>query len=176
MPDSPFAQYSYQVRMDWGVEGVRRLAASDVVVVVDVFGHPDPDHPVVAAAGDALVLAGGLRNATAVARRVLAEQTARSARTSVALIAMDADGRYAVENQLGAGAVIAALGDLGIDHSSPEAAVAGEGFRALRAAATHLLTASGTGRAMIERGEREAVLAAAERDATSEVPVLRRGG
>lgn len=160
--------------MEWGAAGMRRLAASDIVVLVDVFDVPGPRHPLVEAAGDVLVLAGGLRNAAAVARRVLDEQTRRAARTSVALIAMDADGRFAVENQLGAGAVVAALGDLGIDHSSPEAAVAGEGFRALRGAARHLLTASGTGRAMIDRGERDAVLAAAERDATSDVPELRR--
>ena len=173
MPDSPFSQFSYQVRMEWGPDGLRRLAASDLVVVVDVFGTTNAGDAVVAAAGDARVAAGGLTNAAAVARWVLDEQTARAARTSVAVIAMDAEGRYAVENHVGAGSVIAALGDLGIDHCSPEAAVAGEAFRALRGAARHLLTASGTGRAMADAGDRDVVLAAAALDTTSEVPLLR---
>jgi len=88
----------------------------------------------------------------------------------------DDDGlRFAVDDLLGAGAVIAALGDLGIDHASPDAAVAGEGFRALGGAVRHLLTASGTGRALAADGRREAVLASAARDAASVVPILRDG-
>ena len=83
--------------------------------------------------------------------------------------------RFAVDDLLGAGAVVAALGDLGIDHASPDAAVAGEGFRALGGAVRHLLTASGNGRALAADGEREAVLAAASRDAASAVPVLHDG-
>ena len=61
--------------------------------------------------------------------------------------------------------MIAALGDLGIDHCSPEAAVVGEGFRALRGAMRHLLTASGSGRALADAGRRDEVLAAAALDA-----------
>ena len=37
MPGHPFDQSSYQVRLDWGVDGLVRVAPSDVVVVVDVL-------------------------------------------------------------------------------------------------------------------------------------------
>jgi 2-phosphosulfolactate phosphatase len=137
-----------------------------------------------AAAGrGALVLLGALRNASTVAAAVLAEQERRGARTSIAVIAAGemtgrdaaATVRFAVEDQLGAGAVVDALGALGIDHTSPDAAVAAESFRALRRAVKHLLTASGSGLELIERGMRDEVLAAAAVDAASVVPVLRDG-
>ncbi|MGN8553483.1 UNVERIFIED_CONTAM: 2-phosphosulfolactate phosphatase [Microbacterium sp. SLM126] len=202
---SPFDQSSYQVRFEWGADGLARLAPTDIVVVVDVLRFSSTviqaiereedvaldgaAHAVsingasVAATATGLVLLGGLRNAAAVARAVLAEQERRGARTSIAVIACgertsrdpDAPVRFAVEDLLGAGAVIDALADLGIDHSSPEAAVAGEGFRALRGAAKHLLTASGSGRELDLAGARDEVLAAAAVDAASVVPVLREG-
>ncbi|MFE7843835.1 2-phosphosulfolactate phosphatase [Microbacterium sp. NPDC057407] len=204
-PQSPFAQSSYQVRFEWGVEGLTRLAPADVTVVVDVLRFSSTvvqalergdtvaldaaaraislNGAAVAAAAPGLVLLGGLRNGAAVARAILAEQERRGARTSIAVVACGErtsrdDGapvRFAVEDFLGAGAVIAALSDLGIDHSSPEAAVAGEGFRALRGAAKHLLTASGSGRELEAAGLRDEVLAAAAVDAASVVPVLRDG-
>lgn len=205
MSASPFAQSSYQVRFEWGAEGLARLAPSEIVVVVDVLrfsstviqalerGESVPmdaaAHAVsrngaaVAAAASGLVLLGGLRNAAAVARAILAEQERRGARTGIAVIAAGeltsrepaAPLRFAVEDLLGAGAVIDALADLGIDHSSPEAAVAGEAFRALRGAAKHLLTASGSGRELEAAGRRDEVLAAAAVDAASVVPALRDG-
>ncbi|WP_164232864.1 2-phosphosulfolactate phosphatase [Microbacterium hydrocarbonoxydans] len=171
---SPFDQSAYQVRLEWGVDGLARLAPADVVVVVDVlrFSSTLPDTVaagvvvpladavewssngavvVSAAAPAATVLVGGIRNAAAVARSIATIQERRQARTSVSVIAageVAAEGglRFAVEDQLGAGAIIAALTDLGIDHTAPDAAVAAEGFRALRGALRHLLTASGSGR------------------------------
>lgn len=208
MPESPFDQSTYQVRFEWGVAGLARLAPADIVVVVDVLRFSTTvidavargeDHPADAAAhaisingvavaeaaarSGALVLLGALRNASAVADAVLAEQERRGARTSVAVIAAgeltgrDAGAtlRFAVEDQLGAGAIIDALGALGIDHTSPDAAVAAESFRALRRAVKHLLTASGSGLELIARGLRDDVLAAAAVDAASVVPVLRDG-
>src|SRR5688572_4164864 len=103
MPESPFDQSRYQVRLDWGLEGLRRLAPADIVVVVDVLrfsttvidavaggaDHPLDDAPApavsingaavaeAAAGSGALVLLGALRNATAVAAAVLAEQQRR---------------------------------------------------------------------------------------------------
>ena len=207
MPATPdaFDQSTYQVRLEWGTEGLDRLAPADVIVVVDVlrfsttviraledgveFPLDDAARAVSingaviaeAAAGTGVVLLGALRNASAVATAVVAEQERRGGRTSVAVIAAgertssDAASplRFAVEDFLGAGAVIAALADRGIDHSSPEAAAAAESFRALRGAARHLLTASGSGRELADR--RDEVHAAAAVDAASVVPVLRDG-
>lgn len=209
---SPFDQSRYQVRFEWGVAGLDRLAASDIVVVVDVLrfsatvtarvaaGETVPldaaahavsrnGAAVAARAGrigddsTSTVLLGGLGNATAVADVVLAEQHRRGARTSIAVIAAGelvtsdaaAPLRFAVEDLLGAGAVIDALGVLGLDHTSPEAAAACESFRGLRAAARHLLTASGSGQELIDRGARDEVLAAAAVDSSASVPVLRGG-
>ncbi|WP_309065825.1 2-phosphosulfolactate phosphatase [Microbacterium sp.] len=214
---SPFDQSTYQVRFDWGVEGLARIAPADVVVVVDVlrFSSSMADAvargdrmgreealvwsvngaAVAAAAADRadapVVLLGSIRNAAATARAVLAVQERRAARTAVTVIAAgertpEGGLRFAVEDQLGAGAVLAALSDLGIDHSSPEAAAAAESFRALRRALRHLLTASGSGRELAEGVEvtermRAAgvqpvtVADAAELDAVDAVPVLRDG-
>jgi 2-phosphosulfolactate phosphatase len=180
----------YQVRLAWGEQGLRRAGPSDLVVVVDVFGETEAALEAVENTRTARVLAGGLgdaatatgaevayagvRNAAAAARWVLARQEARGQRTSVSIVAAGVDG-YAVQDHLGAGAVIAALGDLGIDHCSPEAAVAGEAFRALRGALRHLFTASEAGRRRVSAGDRDAVLHAAARDAASLVPVLHDG-
>lgn len=215
----PFAQTSYQVRFEWGAEGLARLAPADVVVVVDVLRFSSTLADAVAggarialadavqwskngaavvtaaiAAPDAqepTVLVGGIRNAAAVARAVMTLQERRGDRVSVTVIAAgertDADElRFAVEDQLGAGAIIAALADLGIDHSSPEAAVAAESFRALRRGLRHLLIGSGSGREledgvpstarMAASAIRSATVAeAAELDAVDAVPQLRDG-
>lgn len=210
MPDAqhPFSQYDYQVRLDWGLDGLVRVGDADIVVVVDVlrfsttviraiedgqdFALDAAAHAVsingasiaeAAGRSGAIVLLGGLRNATAIARVAYAEQTRRGTRTRIAVIAcgeltgrgIEAHVRFAVEDQLGAGAVIDALAAEGIDHSSPEAAVAGESFRALRRAVTHLVSASGSGRELVAAGRRDDVLAAAAVDAASVVPVLRGG-
>ncbi|MCP2638017.1 2-phosphosulfolactate phosphatase [Microbacterium sp. HD4P20] len=198
MPESPFDQRRYQVRFEWGAAGLVRLAPADVIVVVDVLrfsttvtdavGRGDTvpldaaAHAVslngaavaqAAAVSDAVVMLGCLRNASAVARAILAEQQRRGDRTSIAVIAAgelagrepSAPLRFAVEDQLGAGAIIDALGALGVDHTSPEAAAACESFRGLRGAMRHLLTASGSGQELIERGARHEVLSAAAVDA-----------
>ena len=192
------AQANYQVRLEWGSAGLERLAPADVVVLVQTLGLsadalaaaeagtvlPLEGLPTAALAGRASggaahVLIGGIRNARAVADRILRLQTERAARTSIAIIAVgypDAENlRFAVDDLLGAGSVVAALGDLGIDHASPDAAVAGEGYRALRGAARHLLSASGTGRSLTDAGRAEVVQAAAARDAASVVPSLLDG-
>jgi len=189
---SPFDQSRYQVRLEHGVDGLRRLAPSDVVVIVDVLDVSrraidaavagidltvadlgDAARSTVAAAPASSVLVGGLRNAPAVAAAILAEQERRGQRTSVALVASTPHGRFAVENQLAAGAIIDGLAARGIDHSSPEAAVACEGFRALRGAVRHMVTAAGTGQLLVDEGLRDAVLAQARIDDTDAVPMLR---
>ncbi|WP_136042930.1 MULTISPECIES: 2-phosphosulfolactate phosphatase [unclassified Microbacterium] len=211
---SPFDQSTYQVRLDWGSAGLARLAPADIVVVVDVLRFSSTVIDAAAAGGDvslaeaegwsrngaavaaaaspeAIVLVGGIRNASAVAREVQTIQERRQARTSVAVIAAgeaDATGtlRFAVEDQLGAGAIILALSDRGIDHTSPDAAVAAEGFRALRGALRHMIGASGSGRELAEgvastaRIEASGLVPtattdAAALDAVDVVPVLRDG-
>lgn len=213
---SPFDQSAYQVRLDWGAAGLERLAPSDIVVVVDVLRFSSTVTDAVASGAEvrledarewsrngaavaaaaagtgATVLVGGIRNASAVAQAVQQTQEQRQSRTSIALIAageMDADGRlrFAVEDQLGAGAIVAALTDLGIDHTAPDAAVAAESFRALRPALRHLLTASGSGRELAAGVPATARMQAAGIvpsttadaaivDASAVVPVLREGG
>jgi 2-phosphosulfolactate phosphatase len=206
----PFSQPSYQVRFEWGVAGLARLAPADIVVVVDVLRFSSSVTDAVAAGGtisladaqtwsrngaavaaaaeDATVLVGSLRNASAVARTVLEVQNRRQARTSVNVIAAgeltDAgDLRFAVEDLLGAGTIIAALSDLGADHTSPEAAAACESARGLRRALRHLLTASGSAKEIAEGVGSTAKMiasgivptepaAASEVDATDVVPVL----
>ena len=200
-------QSTYQVRAEWGVAGLARLAPADVVIVVDALSFTTTVTDRVAAGitvalderGDdvslngaavaqaaagtgAIVLAGSLRNARAVANAVMRLQQQRGDRTSIAVIACGErvsrgsdEVRFAVEDQLAAGAVISALSDLGIDHTSPEAAVMGEASRALARACVHLLLASGSGRELVERGLRDEVLNAAARDAVNTVAVLRDG-
>lgn len=211
---SPFDQSTYQVRLDWGRAGLDRLAGADVVVVVDVLRFSSTVVDAVAsgaevgvaeaetwsrngaavaaaASRESTVLAGSIRNAGAVARAVQTIQERRQARTSVAVIAageLDENElvRFAVEDQLGAGAIIAALSARGIDHTAPDAAVAAEGFHALRAAVRHMVQASGSGReiaggvastARIEAAglTPTTVADAAVLDAVDVVPVLRDG-
>lgn len=211
---SPFDQSTYQVRLDWGTAGLARLAPADVVVIVDVLRFSSIVIDAVAAGGEVVlddarewsrngaalaaaapasstVLLGGLRNATAVARAVQELQERRQARTSVAVLAAgerDDAGelRFAVEDQFGAGAVVAALTDLGIDHTAPDAALAAEGFRSLRRALRHLVSASGSARELADGVEATARIEAAGLvptsaadaatvDAVDAVPVLRDG-
>lgn len=212
MNATPWDQGTYQVRFEWGIDGLHRLAAADIVVVVDVlrfsttvvdavaagnaYALDDAAHTrsingarVAAAAAtgrhgaEPMVMLGSLRNAAAVAGAARTEQHRRGGRTSISVIAAgelvgrdtNSPLRLAVEDQLGAGAVIDALGAGGIDHTSPEAAVAAEGFRALRGAVRHMLGASGSGRELAARGRGDEVANASAVDATSAVPVLRRG-
>ena len=211
----PFDQSTYQVRFEWGVAGLRRLAPADVIVVVDVLRFSSTVTDAVAsggtvdladaagwsrngaavaaaaASGDATVLLGSLRNAAAVAKTVLEIQNRRQQRTSVSVIAAGeltgaGELRFAVEDQLGAGTVIAALSDLGADHTSPEAAAVCESARGLRRATRHLLSASGSAKEIAEGVDATARIeavglvptattAAAEVDATEVVPVLTEG-
>ena len=130
-----------------------------------------------------IILLGALTNASAVADAVLAAQARRRARTSVAIIAagdrgssrLDGDTRFAVEDFLGAGAIIDALAAGGIDHTSPEAAAAGESFAALRRALRHLLAASGSGRELLAHGATAEVVDAAALNTSTIVPVLTNG-
>lgn len=180
------AQSSFQVRLAWGAAGLTRLAESGVVVIVDalpsvgdaagagsaaVAGVPATD--ALAARAAALphaptVFVASLRNAAVTAQAVYDEQISRGGRTAINLVLVGEpregsdEAGFAVEDYLAAGAVADGLTALGIDHSAPDVAVAGEGFRSLTRALKHLLSASASGLALGAADRRGDVQAAAE--------------
>ncbi len=170
-PD-PSTQARYQVRLDGGVAGARRIAAgADVIVWVDALPSVPP--PTAARRDEVLatmparpaVVSAGLADAPAVADWILALQTALGRRAYVAVVAagtVEADGswRACAEDQLAAVAWGDALAALGIDATSPEAAVACAAYQQLRPAVGHLVTASVSARRLDAAGHGGLVAAA----------------
>ena len=136
-------QHRYQVRFDWGIAGAEAVASdADVIVWVDAIGFSDvPELP-----GPGAVITTGFASAHAAAGWVAQLQKDLARRISIAVIAAGASRegapRYAVEDQLAAGAVIDGLARLGIDATSPEAAAAEGAYLHLARAVGHLVTAS----------------------------------
>ncbi|MFF2387799.1 2-phosphosulfolactate phosphatase [Agromyces sp. NPDC058104] len=162
-------------------QGWAGVGASPVVV-------PSPNGGAIAHAlgdRDVVVIAAAMRNRSAVAERLLALQAERGERLVIAIVAAgeherDGNGaggalRFAVEDLLVAGAVVDALVARGIDHTSPEAAVACAAFEGLARATVHLIRASGSGVELGGLGFAGDARLAAERDVTDVVPVLRDG-
>jgi 2-phosphosulfolactate phosphatase len=123
-----------------------------------------------AAASGATVVAGCLRNAAAVA------EAASAMRGQAAVIAAgerwpDGGLRPAIEDLLGAGAIIAALEG----RHTPEAEVAASAFRSCRDGLERLLTGCLSGEELVHRGLRGDVRMAAGLDAGGSVPILREG-
>jgi 2-phosphosulfolactate phosphatase len=145
-------QSRYQIRFDWGITGATAVGAdADVVVWADALANPGSTVDVGSLPTGAAVIAADLRTARAAAAWAAARQRQLGRRTMIAVVAageLRADGtlRYAVEDHLVAGAVIAFLGSFGIDATSPEAAVADAAYRGLDRAVGHLVTASVGGR------------------------------
>ncbi|PPG87287.1 hypothetical protein C5C00_03980 [Rathayibacter rathayi] len=167
-------QSSYQIRFEWGARALRVLAPAHVTVLVDAL--PGGDGPDLGGVGGRVVRAG-LVDRSAVARWILERQHENGGRTSVNVIAVgdiDASGvtRFAIEDQLAAGAVVDALIGLGIDHVSPEAAVVCASYEGLRRACAHLLTASESGRQLVADGRAEEVRTAARVDTVDGVSVV----
>ncbi len=168
------AQTTYQVRLGWGAAALTELAESPIIIVIDAVNtlaiDGEASHQLAERAGALphrpTVFLGSLRNATASARAAYDEQVARGNRTAINLVLVgDENGGFAVEDYLAAGAVADALTSLGIDHSSPEVAVAAEGFRPLTRALKHLLSASVSGQTLKQVGRTSDAKAAAELDA-----------
>jgi 2-phosphosulfolactate phosphatase len=95
------------------------------------------------------VVEANFATAGAVAQWVAALQKEQGRRLSIAIVAAGerrpaGDIRFAVEDQLAAGAVIDRLAQAGLDATSPEAAAAEGAFLHLQRAVGHLLTASVT--------------------------------
>lgn len=123
----PRTQSQYQVRFSIGDAGRRELDDADILLIADELGG----------SGETIATAGEA------AARVLAEQTGRGARVSVAVVARGMDGvALPVADLLAAGALIDALAEVGIDHCSPEAAVVAASYTGLRHATRHLVSAS----------------------------------
>lgn len=126
------------------------------------------------------VLAASLRIRAAVARWILDRQQTLGHRVKVAVVAAgevrdDETVRFSVEDLLTAGAVIDALGDLGIDACSPEAASACAAYTGLARATRHLFTASTSGVELREDGQGADVELASQTDVSNTVPVLVNG-
>jgi 2-phosphosulfolactate phosphatase len=136
---APRSQTAYQVRFEWGAAGAEHVAVeADVVAWVDELG---------AEAVPTGARVTSLAEAEEFARWCLAKQEELGGRFRIAVVAAgatQADGslRFAVEDLLGAGAVIDAIAEVGIDHQSPEAAAAAAAYTGLRRATTHLVNAS----------------------------------
>ena len=148
-------QATYQVRFDWGPDGVEAIGEdADVVVWVDAIATgPPPDIP---PAARGAVLDVDLRTSAAAAHWLLALQERLGRRITIAVVApgerrADGTSRCAVEDHLAAGSVISHLGALGIDATSPEAATAEAAYRELAPAVGHLVSAGVTGRAAAVR-------------------------
>ena len=192
--NDPFSQAKYQVRFDQGAAAAGRIAGdADIAVWVDAprpeiasFDTTGPD----TLEGDALevpsefldalpadcaVVASGLVDAHAVASWILAEQERLGRRAYIAIVAAGAArGAFDAAGVLGAGALVDALTELGIDDTSPEAAVACAAFVGLRRAVGHLVTASAAGRAAIAAGaSAEAVRAAGRLGSSNDVRIVR---
>jgi 2-phosphosulfolactate phosphatase len=121
------------------------------------------------------VLAGSIRNATATAAH--ARRLAAEGNGVIALIAagerwgtVDGPVRHAVEDLLGAGAVLAALDPsaaVGAPHCSPEAAAARAAFVAARPRLHEAIVSSASGRELLDRGWADDVQLAAEHDVSA---------
>ena len=133
-----------------------------------------------AAAGARVVLAGCLRNASAVAAAARA-----LAGPSGVVVVLGAGERWrgatgplrpAVEDLLGAGAVLAALdpaSSISAPGCSPEASAARAAFVAARPRLHDTLSQCQSGRELIDRGYPDDVALAAQLDVSRTVPVLR---
>jgi len=140
---------------------------------------PSPNGSTIAAAlerSGAIVVAGCLRNARAVAAWLVPQLASGR---SVAVIAAgerwgeDDSLRPALEDHLGAGAIVAALAALGYgDRMSPEARAAGELFEAGRPSLLERMHECVGGRELTSKGFAADVDVAAALDASTTVPVL----
>lgn len=168
-------QWRYQVRLHLAVDPARLralMATADRVIVVDVLDDGEladvvsaPDDP------ETSLPVSGFRTRTAAARAVLEAQAARGDRVFVDLVTpARADGQFAVEDFLAAGAVVDALAELGVDFSSPESAAACAAFTTLRRALAHLVTASAAGQSWAASGRTQEVVAACALDADDALP------
>lgn len=123
------------------------------------------------------VLAATLRNRTAVAQWVIDYQHAIGRRAMVSVVAAgetrtDDTVRFAVEDLLTAGGVVDALGKVGVDACSPEAAAACAAYTGLERGIRHMFTASVSGGELLADGQGDDIALAYQTDVSTTVPVL----
>ncbi len=153
-------------------------AAMARVSGVDRVVLPSPNGSSIAfglADGGSEVVGACLRNRAAVARWLAARPD-----PTIAVIAAgerwpDGSLRPAAEDLWGAGAVLAALVDLGATDLSPEARLAEQAFRAIEPDPASALQGCASGRELVDAGFAEDVEVASELDAAAVVPVLDEG-
>ncbi|HEV2642901.1 MAG TPA: 2-phosphosulfolactate phosphatase [Candidatus Elarobacter sp.] len=123
-----------------------------------------------------VVIVGCLRNASAVAKFARERAGEKGAIGVIAAGERWPDGtlRPAVEDDLGAGAILAAL-DMDAA-SSPEARYAANAFRTMRDALAGAVHECVTGRELAQAGYADDVVRALEVDVSTTVPVLREDG
>lgn len=167
-----------------GLDGTAPTLSPATLIACDPVPRlvlPSPNGSTIAAAlqeTGSEVLLGCLRNARAVAEQLA---VARARGRSIAIVAagerwQDDDSlRPALEDHLGAGAVLSHLADLGHGDLSPEAGAAADLFRAVRPRLATTLRDCVGGRELIGRGFSDDVEIAADLDATTTVPVLTDG-
>jgi 2-phosphosulfolactate phosphatase len=136
---------------------------------------PSPNGSTIAAATSGLVLAASLRNASAVGQWLSAHRYGTAARPVLVVPAgerwPDGSLRPSLEDGLGAGAVIAALGSAS---PSPEASWMAVAFRSTPDVAAAVRECA-SGRELVRTGFADDVAIATELDASSVVPVLTDG-
>lgn len=139
-------QARYQVRFDLGIVGARAAGFDADVIVWASVRNDATDSVLTQLPEGPAVIVTALPTAFAAADWVLSEQLRLNRRLSTVVIAAgnsrDGNWRYAVEDHLVAGAVIARLSTLGLDATSPEAATAESAYLGLHRAVGHLMTAT----------------------------------
>ena len=115
-----------------------------------------------------MIVAGCLRNAAAVGRLV-ADHGGAVGVVAAGETWPDGSLRPAVEDLIGAGAILAAIEPAAL---SPEANAAAAAFRGIRGKLSRILDESGSGRELAKAGFGADVELSADLDATDLVPVL----
>lgn len=168
-------------RLEAGRDGAHGVslspAAMSRVEGLDRLVLPSPNGSAIAAllaGSEATVVAGCLRNASAVADWVAGRLAPAESVVVIAAGERWPDGtlRPAVEDLWGAGAVVAGLLERGVAEASPEARVAAAAFRAVRPRLAEDLIGCASGQELVAAGFADDVRIAAELDASAIVPVL----
>lgn len=135
-----------------------------------VLPSPNGSHLSKLAGRTHLTIAGCLRNAGAVGRWT---QSRHVGVVAAGELRRDGSVRFAIEDLLGAGAILSRFPE---DQRSPEANVAVAAFERMRAQLAEVLLQCASGRELADIGFADDVRMAAELDVSTAVPLLQLGG